>query len=165
MQIAQHAVASLRYTLTDSQGDILDEATNEEPFVYLHGANNIIPGLENALVGKQKNDQLQVTIPPEEAYGVHDERLTEKVSKEMFGDVDEAQLVPGAQFHAQTNAGQEIITIASVQDDTVTIDGNHPLAGATLHFDVTVLDVRTATEEELSHGHAHDAHGDCGHEH
>ena len=164
MQIAQHAVASLRYTLTDSQGDILDEATNEEPFVYLHGANNIIPGLENALIGKQADDQLEVTIPPEDAYGIHDERLTQEVSKEMFSGVDDSQLVPGAQFHAQTNAGQEVITVASVQEDTVTIDGNHPLAGETLHFDVTVLEVRVATEEEINHGHAH-GQGDCGHEH
>ena len=164
MQIADNAVASLRYKLTDSQGEILDEATQAEPFVYLHGANNIIPGLENALLGKQTNDQLEVTIPPTDAYGEHDERLTQEVSKEMFSDVDEAQLIPGAQFHAQTNAGQEIITIASVQEETVTIDGNHPLAGETLHFDVTVLDVRAATAEELNHGHAH-AQGDCGHEH
>ncbi len=165
MQIADNVVASLRYKLTDSQGEILDEATQTEPFVYLHGANNIIPGLENALVGKQADDQLEVTIPPAEAYGEHNEQLTQEVSKEMFSGIDETQLVPGAQFHAETNAGQEIITIASVQKDTVTIDGNHPLAGETLHFDVTVLDVRTATEEELRHGHAHDAHGDCGHEH
>ena len=164
MQIADNVVASLRYKLTDSQGEILDEATQAEPFVYLHGANNIIPGLENALLGKQTDDQLEVTIPPADAYGEHDARLTQEVSKEMFSGVDETQLVPGAQFHAQTNAGQEIITVASVQEDTVTIDGNHPLAGETLHFDVTVLDVRAATEEELSHGHAH-AHGDCGHEH
>ena len=164
MQIADNVVASLRYKLTDSQGEILDEATQAEPFVYLHGANNIIPGLESALIGKLTDDQLEVTIPPEDAYGVHDKRLTEEVSKAMFSDVPDTQLVPGAQFHAQTNAGQEIITIAAVQDETVTIDGNHPLAGETLHFDVTVLDVRAATEEEMSHGHAHDAHGDCGHE-
>ncbi|MGB0846346.1 MAG: FKBP-type peptidyl-prolyl cis-trans isomerase [Thiolinea sp.] len=162
MQIAQNAVASLRYTLTDSSGAILDEATNETPFVYLHGANNIIPGLEAALIGKQASDQLEVTIPPEDAYGARDDRLTQEVSKEMFSGVDESQLIPGAQFHAQTNAGQEVITIAAVQDDTVTIDGNHPLAGETLHFDVTVLEVRAATKEELSHGHAH-ADGDCGH--
>lgn len=165
MQIADNVVASLRYKLTDSQGEILDEATQAEPFVYLHGANNIIPGLENALLGKQVNDQLEVTIPPADAYGEHDERLTQEVSKEMFSGVDEAQLFPGAQFQAQTDAGQEVITIATVQDDTVTIDGNHPLAGETLHFDVTVLDVRAATADEMSHGHAHDAHGDCGHEH
>lgn len=164
MQIADNVVASLRYKLTDSQGEILDEATQAEPFVYLHGANNIIPGLESALIGKRTDDQLEVTIPPADAYGEHDARLTQEVSKEMFSGVDETQLVPGAQFHAQTDAGQEVITVAAVQEDTVTIDGNHPLAGETLHFDVTVLDVRAATAEELSHGHAH-AQGDCGHEH
>lgn len=164
MQIADNVVASLRYKLTDSQGEILDEATLAEPFVYLHGANNIIAGLEQALIGKQTDDQLEVTIPPADAYGEHDARLTQEVSKDMFSDVPDSQLIPGAQFHAQTDAGQEVITVTAVQDDTVTIDGNHPLAGETLHFDVTVLEVRAATDEEISHGHAH-AHGDCGHEH
>ena len=164
MQIADNIVASLRYKLTDSQGEILDEATQAEPFVYLHGANNIISGLEQALLGKQADDTLEVTIPPADAYGEHDKRLTQEVSKDMFSGVPDEQLVPGAQFHAQTDAGQEVITVAAVQDDTVIIDGNHPLAGETLHFDVTVLEVRAATAEEISHGHAH-AHGDCGHEH
>lgn len=165
MQIAQNSVASLSYVLTDTKGEVLDEATTETPFVYLHGANNIIAGLEKALVGKSANDTLEVTIPPAEAYGEHDERLTQQVSKTMFGDVDDSQLAPGVQFNAQTNVGNQVITITAVEGDTVTIDGNHPLAGETLHFDVTVLDVRTATEEELQHGHAHAAHGDCGHEH
>lgn len=163
MQIAQNSVASLSYVLTDTKGEILDEATTESPFVYLHGANNIIAGLETALAGKTANDKLEVTIPPEDAYGVHDERLTQQVSKEMFGDVDPPQLVPGVQFNAQTNAGNQVITVTAVEGDTITIDGNHPLAGETLHFDVTVLEVREATSEELAHGHAHAAHGDCGH--
>lgn len=163
MQIAQNSVASLRYVLTDTKGKILDEATIEEPFVYLHGANNIIAGLETALVGKSTNDKLEVTIPPEDAYGVMDESKTQQVSKAMFGDIDAAQIVPGMQFNAQTNAGNQVVTITAVDGDTVTIDGNHALAGETLHFDVTVLDVREATAEELAHGHAHDTHGDCGH--
>lgn len=163
MQIAPNSVASLSYVLTDTKGETLDEATTESPFVYLHGANNIIAGLESALVGKAASDKLEVTIPPEDAYGVHDERLTQQVSADMFGDVNPSQLMPGAQFNAQTNAGEQVITITAVEGDTITIDGNHPLAGETLHFDVTVLDVREATEEELTHGHAHDAHGDCGH--
>lgn len=163
MQIAQNSVASLSYVLTDTKGEVLDEATTESPFVYLHGANNIIAGLEAALAGKAASDKLEVTIPPEDAYGVHDERLTQQVSKDMFGDVDPSQLVPGVQFNAQTNAGNQVITVTAVEGDTITIDGNHPLAGETLHFDVTVLEVREATAEELTHGHAHDAHGDCGH--
>lgn len=164
MQIAQNSVASLSYVLTDTKGEILDEATPAEPFVYLHGANNIIAGLETALAGKSADDKLEVTIPPADAYGEHDESLTQQVPKTMFGEVDDTQLVPGAQFNAQTNAGHQVITITKVDGDTITIDGNHPLAGETLHFDVTVLDVRQATAEELQHGHAH-AHGDCGHEH
>nr|CAA6825337.1 MAG: FKBP-type peptidyl-prolyl cis-trans isomerase SlyD (EC [uncultured Thiotrichaceae bacterium] len=163
MQIAQNSVASLRYVLTDTKGEILDEATTEAPFVYLHGANNIIAGLETALVGKTTNDQLEVTIPPEDAYGLHDEHMTQQVTRDMFGDVEPSQLLPGVQFNAQTNVGDQIVTITEVDGDNITIDGNHPLAGETLHFDVTVLAVREATEEELKHGHAHDDHGDCGH--
>lgn len=165
MQITDNAVASLRYTLTDSKGEILDEATVAEPFVYLHGANNIIRGLEVALTGKTTHDQLQVTIPPADAYGEFDERLTQQVSKAMFAGMDDSQIVPGAQFHAQTNNGAQIITVAAVDGDQVIIDGNHPLAGETLHFDVTVLDVREATADELTHGHAHAEQGDCGHDH
>jgi len=163
MQIAQNSVASLSYVLTDTKGEILDEATTEAPFVYLHGANNIIAGLEAALVGKTDNDKLEVTIPPEDAYGLHDEHMTQQVTRDMFGDVEPSQLLPGVQFNAQTNVGDQIVTITEVDGDNITIDGNHPLAGETLHFDVTVLAVREATEDELKHGHAHDEHGDCGH--
>ncbi len=105
MQIAPNSVASLSYVLTDTKGEILDEATIEAPFVYLHGANNIIAGLEEALAGKTINDKLKVTIPPENAYGVHDVHLTQQVPKDMFGDVNPSQLVPGVQFNAQTNLG------------------------------------------------------------
>lgn len=162
MQIAQHTVVGLSYTLKNDRGDILDQADASHPFVYLHGAGNIIPGLENVLVGKQTGESLDVTIPPEMAYGIRDERMTQQVPRNMFAGVDEQHLVPGAQFHAQTNAGTETITIAAVDGDTVTIDANHPLAGETLHFSVTVLNVRAATRDEVSHGHAH---GPGGHHH
>ena len=162
MQIAPNTVASLAYVLKNTQGDLLDQADKQHPFVYLHGAHNIIPGLENALTGKQAGDQLDVTIPPEQAYGLKDDALTQKVPRSMFAGVEEQHIVPGAQFQAQTNAGTQNIVIAAVDGDTITIDGNHPLAGETLHFAVTVLDVRTATKDELSHGHAH---GPGGHHH
>ncbi len=162
MQIGPNSVVSLSYTLKNDQGEILDQADANSPLVYLHGAHNIIPGLENALTGKQANDSLDVSIPPEEAYGVRDDRLTQQVPRSMFAGVDENQLIPGAQFTAQTNAGTENITIAAVDSDTVTIDANHPLAGQTLHFSVTVVDLRQASAEELSHGHAH---GPGGHHH
>ncbi|MFM2320802.1 MAG: hypothetical protein RLZZ215_3423 [Pseudomonadota bacterium] len=162
MQIAPNTVASLAYVLTDAQGNILDQADAQHPFVYLHGAHNIIPGLENALTGKQAGDELEVTIPPELAYGLKDDNLLQQVPRSMFAGADEEHIVPGAQFHAQTNAGMQTIVITAVNGDTITIDGNHPLAGETLNFKVKVLEVRAATKDELSHGHAH---GPGGHHH
>lgn len=162
MQIAPNTVASLAYVLTNIQGETLDQADAQHPFVYLHGAHNIIPGLENALAGKQAGEQLEVTIPPELAYGSKDKSLLQQVPRSMFAGADEAHIVPGAQFHAQTNAGMQTIVITAVDGDMIMIDGNHPLAGETLHFKVTVLEVRLATKDELSHGHAH---GPGGHHH
>lgn len=162
MQIAPNTVASLAYVLTDTQGDILDQADAQDPFVYLHGAHNIIPGLENALNGKQAGEELEVTIPPELAYGIKDDNLLQQVPRAMFAGADEEHIVPGAQFHAQTNAGMQTIVITAVDGDTISIDGNHPLAGETLHFKVKILEVRAATKDELSHGHAH---GPGGHHH
>lgn len=164
MIITKNTVPTLSYTLKDPEGNIIDQASNDEPFAYLHGANNIIIGLENALEGKTIGDQLDVTIPPEEAYGVRNDALMQEIPRQMFGDVDEKQLVAGAQFHAQTDNGFETITIASVNADTVVIDANPALAGVTLNFVVEVLDVRAATDEEVAHGHVHMA-GGCGHDH
>jgi FKBP-type peptidyl-prolyl cis-trans isomerase SlyD len=157
MQIAQHTVVTLNYTLTDEDGGIIDQS-QEGSFAYLHGASNIIPGLENALAGKRAGDQLQVSVEPAEGYGEHNDDLMQVVPRDAFpeGEV----LEPGMQFHAQGPDGQPIVvTIAAVEGDEVTIDGNHPLAGTTLNFDVTVIEVRAATEEEKSHGHVHGAHG------
>lgn len=162
MQIAANSVVTMTYTLTNPQGEVLDKSDTSHPFVYLHGAHNIIPGLENALTGKQASDSMVVTIQPEDAYGVRDERLTQQVQRHMFGDTPADVLVPGAQFQAQTNGGIEVITITAVDGDTITIDANHPLAGVTLTFDLSILDVRTATTEEIAHGHVH-SHGSCGH--
>lgn len=164
MNITKHAVVSLGYTLTNNNGDILDQADADTPFVYLHGANNIIPGLEHALADKETGFSDKVTIAPELGYGLRDDSLTQKIPKEMFGNIDEEQLKPGARFQAQTDVGIETITIEAVDDTHITIDANHPLAGETLHFDVSVLDIRTATEEEIAHGHVHAA-GGCGHDH
>lgn len=155
MQIAHHSVATLNYVLTNSKGDVLDRADDNQPFAYLHGAQNIIAGLEEALEGKQEGDSLVVTIPPEKAYGEYRDDLLQEVPRQMFEGIDAEHLVAGAQFQAQTNTGMEIITIHSVAEDMVTIDGNHPLAGETLTFDVTVGEVRAATDEEVQHGHAH----------
>jgi len=152
----------MTYTLTNAEGQVLDQADASHPFVYMQGAHNIIPGLEQALAGKQAGDTAVVTVQPEDAYGEYNEQLTQQVPRQMFGNVPEDQLVVGAQFQAQTNGGVEIITIADVDGDMITIDANHPLAGETLTFDVKILDVRAATPEEIEHGHAH---GPGGHHH
>ncbi len=160
MQLAANKVATIAYTLKDDQGTLIDQADKNQPFAFILGVGNIIPGLENALEGKSAGDQVSVTIEPAQAYGERDDNLKQTLSKEMFEGVDEVK--PGMQFHAQTNQGMSVVTVTEVEGEEVTIDGNHPLAGVTLNFDVDVLEVRDATEEELEHGHVH---GPGGHEH
>ena len=160
MQIEPNKVVIIDYTLTDTNGDILD-TSQDGNFAYLHGASNIIPGLENALTGKTAGDELSVTIPPAEAYGERNDALTHTVGLDMFENQDDVKV--GNQFQAQASDGDMmVITITAVNGDQVTIDGNHPLAGEELSFKVKVVDVRDATAEELDHGHVH---GAGGHEH
>jgi FKBP-type peptidyl-prolyl cis-trans isomerase SlyD len=160
MPIASNKVVTIDYTLTDDQGTVIDKSANGN-FAYLHGAKNIIPGLENALAGKEVGDEVSIKIPPAEGYGERDETLKQEVSREMFQTPDEIEV--GKQFHAQTPSGQQIvITVTNVAEEKITVDGNHPLAGENLNFDVKVVDIRDASEEELTHGHVH---GPGGHEH
>jgi len=160
MIIAENNVVTLHYTLTDDEGTVLDKS-NDGSFLYLHGASNIIPGLENVLTGKHSGDELNVTVAPEEGYGERDDARREEVSRDMFPS--DSEIKPGVQFHAEGPEGQMItVTVIDVSDDTVTIDGNHPLAGVQLNFDVKIIDIREATAEELEHGHAH---GPDGHPH
>ncbi len=160
MQIAANKVATIAYTLKDGDGALIDQAGKDQPFAFIQGIGNIIPGLENALEGKAAGDQISVSIEPEQGYGERDDNLMQTLSKEMFEGVDE--ISPGMQFHAQTNQGMSVVTVTQVEEDQVTIDGNHPLAGVTLNFDVEVIEVRDATDEEQEHGHAH---GPGGHNH
>jgi len=154
MQISPNKVVTIHYTLRNPEGEILDSSTGGEPFSYLHGAGNIIPGLEKALEGKQAGDQVNVTIAPEDAYGEHDEALVQAVPRAAFQGVDDIQ--PGMQFQAQGQGGApQVVTVTEVAEDTVTVDANHPLAGVTLIFEVEVKDVREASEEEVAHGHVH----------
>lgn len=153
MQIQDNKVVTLHYTLKDDEGQIIDQS-NDGSFAYLHGANNIIPGLEQALQGKSTEDELSVSIDPKDGYGERKPDMVQVVERNMFNEGDEINV--GMQFHAQSPDGQMIIvTIADVDGDQITIDGNHPLAGVNLNFDVTVVDVRDATAEELDHGHVH----------
>lgn len=155
MKIETQKAVTLAYTLTDKDGNILDKADTNEPFIYLHGSGGIIPGLEKALNGKAIDDQFKINLEPSEAYGDHSTELVQDVPKDMFGEVSDDQMFEGAQFHAETSQGMQVVTVNKVNEDSITIDGNHPMAGKALSFDVTVLAVRDATEEELAHGHIH----------
>ncbi len=153
MQVSENKVVSFHYTLKDDAGEVLDSSEGRDPLTYLHGAGNIIPGLEKALEGKDAGDHVEVSVAPEEAYGNRNDALVQSVPRSAFEGVDE--ILPGMQFQAQTPNGMQILTVMKVEDDVVVVDGNHPLAGKTLHFSVDITDIREATEEELAHGHAH----------
>ncbi|WP_284892728.1 FKBP-type peptidyl-prolyl cis-trans isomerase [Cobetia amphilecti] len=160
MQIAQNAVVSFHYTLTNNEGEVLDSSEGREPLAYIHGAGNIVPGLEKELDGKTPGDELKVAVSPEEGYGEVQEALVQEVPREAFQGVEDIEA--GMQFQAQTQGGPLMVTVTKVEGDTVTVDGNHPLAGETLNFDVQITNVREASAEELEHGHVH---GEGGVEH
>ncbi|MHB8453280.1 MAG: FKBP-type peptidyl-prolyl cis-trans isomerase [Acidiferrobacterales bacterium] len=160
MQIAKDTVVSINYTLTDDANNVIDSSTNGEPLAYIHGAGNIIPGLENALTGKSAGDRLEVTVPPQNAYGLRDESLSQVIPRNRFESSQDIEI--GMQFQTPTPDGVSIVTITNVDGENVTVDANHPLAGMTLHFSVEVVEVRTPTHEELNHGHVH---GPGGHNH
>ncbi|NOR51835.1 MAG: peptidylprolyl isomerase [Gammaproteobacteria bacterium] len=154
MTIKEQSVVSIDYTLTNDQGEVIDSSEGNDPLAYLHGSSNIIPGLESALTGKKVGDNFKVTVQPADGYGEVNSELTQVVPSSAFEGVENIE--PGMQFHAQGPEGEtEMITVTAVDGDEVTISGNHPLAGEVLHFDVTVKEVREATEEELAHGHVH----------
>ena len=154
LMIGDKMVVSMHYTLTDNDGKVLDSSEGTEPLDYLHGAGNIIPGLETALIGKVADDALKVTVEPKEGYGELIPELIQKVNKSAFEGVD--NLEPGMAFEAQGPDGQvQRVVISAVEGDEVTVNGNHPLAGVTLNFDVKIVGVRDATEEEIAHGHVH----------
>lgn len=153
MTIADNKVVSIHYTLTNTEGNVLDKSDGEQPLVYIHGANNIIPGLEKALTSKAVGDKVNVTIAPEEAYGERNEEMINVVPRSMFGG--DMVVEEGMQFQADGNTGPVIVTVTKIVGDEITVDGNHPLAGETLIFDVEIADIRDATADELSHGHVH----------
>jgi len=154
MNIEKDRVVSFHYKLTDDEGNLLDSSEGHGPLSYLHGAQGIIPGLEKALEGHAPGDNLQVTVQPEEAYGEIDPRMIQQVPREAMAGIPD--LAVGMTLQADDGTGNvHHVVVKEVGDDTVTVDGNHPLAGKVLHFDVTIDSVREATPEELEHGHAH----------
>lgn len=160
MKIAQNTVVSLNYTLKDSDGKLLDTSEGRQPLVYLHGVGALIPGLEKELNDKETGDNILAIIPPEEAYGTRRDDLLKQVTKDGFQGDEEMQ--EGMQVQLETEHGPAIAVITKIDGNDVTLDLNHPLADMTLHFDVTVVEVREASEEEIAHGHVH---GPGGHQH
>ena len=152
MEVSNNKVVAFNYILKNNNGEILDKTENE-PMHYLHGYQNIIPGLEKAMLGKKKDDKFEITIPPEEAYGIRSESQIQKIGREQFEEG--AEITPGMRFQSQTEAGMQIFTVTEVSDDLITLDGNHPLADETLIFSVEVGEIREATDEEIQHGHVH----------
>ncbi|MCW4149150.1 peptidylprolyl isomerase [Halomonas sp. 18H] len=153
MQIAQNSVVAFHYTLTNDAGEVLDSSEGREPLTYLHGAGNIIPGLEKEMEGRAAGEKLQAQVTPEEGYGEVQPQLVQEVPRDAFQGVENVE--PGMQFQAQTEGGPLMVTVTQVEGDTVTVDGNHPLAGQQLNFDVEIAEVREASEEEVEHGHVH----------
>jgi FKBP-type peptidyl-prolyl cis-trans isomerase SlyD len=160
MNIAKDSVVTLDYRLHLGDGKIIEESEQEDPLVYLHGYEEIVPGLEKALEGKTAGEALKVQVSPEEGYGEYDPDGVEEVPREDFPA--DLELEAGGIISATDDEGDEVdFLVKEVRGQTVVVDFNHPLAGKTLHFEVKVREVRAATEEELEHGHAHAP----GHEH
>ena len=160
MQITTGSVVIVDYTLTDDDGDIIDSSKGSEPLAYIQGEGQIVPGLEKAMEGKKAGDSFKVTVEAQEGYGEHDPENISVVPADKIEGGNE--LEEGMQLHTEGEFGEETVLITKIEGNEVTIDGNHPLAGMTLHFDITIREVRPATEEELDHGHVH---GPGGHHH
>jgi FKBP-type peptidyl-prolyl cis-trans isomerase SlyD len=153
-------VVTFHYTLKDSEGEQMETSLEKEPMTYLHGANNIISGLEKAMEGHAVKDTFSVTVEPEEAYGVRNENNIQRVPLKRLKNLGKISV--GQILTLQTNQGQVQVTVLKVGRFNVDVDGNHPLAGYPLTFDVEITDIREATEEELEHKHVH---GPGGHHH
>jgi len=161
MTIANNKIVTIHYKLVDAQsGDLIESSKDRPAMAYLHGANNLIPGLETALVGKKVGDEFEVTIAPADAYGEHSANGVHQVPLEELKGLEKIEV--GMVLTAQTENGPANLQVTEVGETEVTVDANHPLAGKTLIFSVSVEAVRDASAEELEHGHAH---GPEGHHH
>jgi FKBP-type peptidyl-prolyl cis-trans isomerase SlyD len=157
VEIAPDRVVLIHYTLKDDAGAVIDSSSGGEPLAYIQGHGNLVVGLEKALEGKADGSKVAVSVSPAEGYGKHDTGLIQRVPKRSLQGAGSIQ--KGMQFQARTDDGMRVFTVTAVVGDMVTLDGNHPLADKTLHFDVQVVGVREATAEELEHGHVHGAGG------
>ena len=162
MKISTNKVIVLHYAVSDSEDTLIDSSYDHKPLAVIQGTGYLIPGLEQALDGHQAGDKFDVAVSADQAYGVRVDEFVQSVPKDMFGDIED--LAVGTQLRATTDDGEQTVIVIDVTDDEITVDGNHPLAGIDLKFDVEILEVRDATEDELSHGHVH-GEGGCGHDH
>ncbi len=153
MKISKKKVGVIHYTLKNDKGVVLDSSDGQKPLSYIHGMKNLIPGMEKALEGKVAGDKLDIVIPPEEAYGIRSEKLVNDVPIANFPEKEHVKV--GVQFQANTPEGPKVATVIKVEGETVSVDFNHPLADETLHFSIEIIEVRDATEDEISHGHVH----------
>lgn len=160
MIVEKDKVVNFHYTLKNADGEEMESSRERDPMVYLHGANNIIVGLEKAMEGRTTGDTFEVTVEPEEAYGVRNEGNIQRIPLKRLKGL--GKIMPGQILNLQTNEGPVQVTTVKVGRFNVDVDANHPLAGATLTFDVEITGIRDATEEETEHGHAH---GPGGHQH
>jgi FKBP-type peptidyl-prolyl cis-trans isomerase SlyD len=157
MKIADKSIVTLEYSLHLGDGVIVDRGGPDDPLTYLHGTGQIVPGLEQALTGLEPEQATKVVVSPNDGYGVRDEAQVQTLPRIAFGD---QPIKAGDELIATDDSENEVaLKVVRIDGDKVTVDFNHPLAGATLHFDVVIQQVRAATEEELSHGHAHDGDG------
>lgn len=158
MKIAKNSAVSFHYTLTDQHGEVIDASAERGPLTYLHGHDQIIPGLERQLEGLDAGARANLSVPASEAYGEPRPELLMEVPRDKF-PADE-ELVPGTQVMSQGDGAPSVFTIREVRPETVLLDGNHPMAGKDLNFSIEVVTVRPATTEELEDGHIHDGNHD-----
>ncbi|WP_125779029.1 FKBP-type peptidyl-prolyl cis-trans isomerase [Pseudoalteromonas rubra] len=161
MKIAPNTVVKMHYAVLDNDDNSIDNTFDDEPLEFIVGTGYLISGLEDALMSKQAGDKFSVSVDPQNGYGERHDNLMQAVPKSMF---EEMEVEVGMQFRATTDEGEQTVIVIGIEGDDVIVDGNHPLAGITLNFDVEILDVREATSEELEHGHVH-SEGGCGHHH
>jgi len=146
MQIADNCRVSIHYTLTRPGGDIIESSHDGDPLEYEHGSEALVPGLEKALTGKEAGDRVSVSVKPEEGYGERSDQLIQQVPRNLFQF--EGDITPGMRFQADTGKGIELVTVTHVDDQSITVDANHPMAGETLQFDVDIIAVNAASDQK-----------------
>lgn len=161
MKISRNTVATVSLIVTDQEGKVVGKTEKESPLVVLVGHNFLVPGLEKAIDGHEKGDEFTVTLNPADSYGEYDNSLLQEIDKSVFGDFE---VEVGSSFEADSSLGPCVVYVKEIKDNTIIVDGNHPLAGKILNFFVSIEDVREPTKEELEHGHAH-RDGVCPSEH